>query len=343
MSATPLDQLRNHALATAVKEKARALGFDLVGVAPADPSRFRDYLRRWLDEGRHGEMDYLARRFDERVDPRNYLPGAKSVVCVAINYFSRLQPVPEAERHRHGRVARYALGRDYHEHIKTRLHDLADWIRAAAPGAQTRAGVDTAPVLEREMASRAGVGWVGKNTCIINRSAGSFLLLGQVLTTLDLPTDEPETDHCGTCTRCLDACPTGAITAPYELDATRCISYLTIEHRGPIDENLRRQMGDWVYGCDVCQDVCPHNRMPPEVIDPDLRPRLPTGTIDVERARRWTVEEYHDATRRSAMRRVKLPVFQRNAEIVWQNLQARDRHDKGSDEPIDRREGTAGR
>ncbi|MDB5295681.1 MAG: 4Fe-4S ferredoxin, iron-sulfur binding protein [Phycisphaerales bacterium] len=322
MPPTVVDRLRDHALASTVKAKARALGFDLVGVAPADPSRFRDYFRRWLDDGRHGEMAYLANRFDERVDPRAYLPGARSVVCVALNYYCELEPVPEADRRRHGRVARYALGQDYHEVIKKRLQTLADWLRETVPGTRTVCGVDTAPILEREMAARAGVGWVGKNTCVISREAGSFLLLGQVLTTLDLPPDEPDTDHCGTCTRCLDACPTGAITAPYELDATRCISYLTIEHRGEIAADLQRQMGDWVYGCDVCQEVCPHNRAPPAGTDPALRPRVPTGTIDVEAAKDWTTEAYHAATRHSAMRRVKLPQFQRNAAIAWRNLQA---------------------
>lgn len=317
---SPLAQLRDTTLARSIKSKAADLGFDLVGIAPADPSRYAEYFRKWLDEGRHGQMAYLADRFDERVDPRRYLPEAKSVVCVARNYFSTLTPVPEADRHRQGRIARYALGKDYHQHLKQKLYDLADWIRLTVPGCQTRCGVDTAPVLEREMAARCGIGWVGKNTCVINPGVGSFLLLGQVLTTLELPEDDPEPDHCGSCTRCIDACPTQAITGPYQLDARRCISYLTIEHGGPIEPDLQRQMGDWVFGCDICQDVCPHNRHPPETTDASLRPRLTTGTIDVEQARHWTIDAYHSATRHSAMRRVKLPQFQRNAEIAWNNL-----------------------
>jgi len=315
---TPVEQLRDAALASGIRARALELGFDLVGFAPADPSRFRDYFRRWLDEGRHGEMEYLAKRFEVRVDPRAYLPGARSAICLAINYYTDLQPVPDEQRSGQGRVARYALGEDYHVHLKDRLYELADWIRQAAPEAQTRASVDTAPVLERELAARAGIGWIGKNTCVIHPRVGSFILLGQILTTLELPADEPATDHCGTCTRCIDSCPTSAIR-PYEMDAARCISYLTIEHRGEIDPSLQRQIGDWVYGCDICQDVCPHNRMPPVAIHPSLRPRLPTGTIDVERASDWTLEEYHAATRRSAMRRVKLPQFQRNAKIVRVN------------------------
>lgn len=312
--------LQQSTLARAIREKVAELGFDLVGVAPADPSRFADYYRRWLAEGRHGQMEYLADRLAERVDPAVYLPEAKSVVCVARNYYSRLEPIPEHDRRRHGRIARYALGHDYHDHLKHLLYDLADWIRDTMPGAQTRCGVDTAPVMEREMAARAGIGWVGKNTCIIHPRVGSYLLLGQVLTTVELPADEPEPDHCGTCTRCIEACPTQAITAPYQLDARRCISYLTIEHTGEIDPELRSGMGEWVFGCDVCQDVCPHNRQPPETADAALRPRIPTGTIDVGKAMDWTLDEYHATTRHSAMRRVRLPLFQRNARIAWENL-----------------------
>lgn len=309
------------ALAEAVKRRALEMGFDLVGVTPADPTRYRDYFRHWLDAGRHGDMEYLARRFDERVDPRRYFPEAQSVICVAKNYYHRLDPVPEAERKHHGKVARYALGNDYHTLMKDMLHDLADFIRQARPLSKTKSSVDTAPILERELAARAGIGWVGKNTCVIHPRVGSFILLGQVLTSLDLPPDEPETDHCGTCTRCIDACPTQAITAPYQLDASRCISYLTIEHAGPIPDPFHQSIGEWVYGCDICQDVCPHNRNPPDTQDAALRPRLPTGTIDVNVVNGWSVEEYYSATRNSAMRRVKLPQFQRNAEIVRRNLE----------------------
>ena len=314
-----VESLTGSRLAQAVKQRARELGFDLVGVAPAAASQYRDYLRRWLDDGQAGEMRYLAGRFEERTDPGNYLPGAASVICVAMNYHVSLEP-PPADGSRRGRVARYALGDDYHEIIKSRLHALADWLREIAPAAQTRACVDTAPVMEKEVAARAGVGWVGKNTCMINAVAGSWLLLGEVITTLPLPPDAPATDHCGTCTRCIDACPTGAITAPYQLDARKCISYLTIEHRGDIVPELQALMRDWLYGCDVCQDVCPHNRRPPEAADPLLRPRFPSGTLDLDEVENWTDEKYRTALRGSAMKRAKLPVLQRNARIVAQNL-----------------------
>ena len=265
-------------------------------------------------------MEYLTRRFEERTDPAAYLPGARSVVCVAINYHVPLQPLLPDERARHGRVARYTLGDDYHELIKSRLHALADWMRELAPDAQTRACVDTAPVLERELAAGAGIGWVGKHTGVLNAAAGSWLLLGEIVTTLELPPDEPATDHCGTCTRCIDACPTAAITAPYQLDARRCISYLTIEHRDEIPPEFHAAIGDWLYGCDVCQDVCPHNRHAPAATDPALQPRFPTGSLDVREVLSWTDEEYRASLRGSAMKRVKLPVLKRNAEIVARNL-----------------------
>ena len=309
-----------HQLAGDIKRRARELGFDLVGIADASPSSYRDYLRNWLDDGQAGTMRYLAKRFEERTDPATYLPGARSVICVAMNYHAPLEPVPEHERAYHGRVARYALGIDYHEVIKTRLHALADWLREVVPDAITKSAVDTAPVMEKGLAARAGVGWQGKNTCPINENIGSWLLLGEIVTTLALPVDEPAVDRCGTCTRCLDACPTGAITAPYELDARRCISYLTIEHReGEIDPALAPKVGDWLYGCDICQDVCPWNGKAPATTDPVLAPRFPTGMLDLRQVLSWTSDEYRSALRHSAMKRVKLPVLQRNARVALRN------------------------
>jgi epoxyqueuosine reductase len=308
------------ALALGVKARARELGFDLVGIASAEPSARREYLRRWLDAGQHGSMGYLADRFTERTDPGTYLPGARSVICVAMNYFSPLQPVAEAPvspvSAANGKIARYALGDDYHELIKPRLHALADWLRQAAPGCDTKAAVDTAPVMEKELAARAGIGWMGKNTCIIHPRLGSWLFLGEVITTATLAVDEPITDHCGTCSRCIDACPTAAITAPYQLNASRCIAYLTIEHRGEIDASLKEKIGDWLFGCDICQDVCPHNRQPPATRAPELQPRFPAGTLDTDAIASWNIDEYRAALRGSAMKRVPLPILRRNAAIV---------------------------
>jgi epoxyqueuosine reductase len=288
----------------------------LVGITDAAPSAYRQYFRQWLDSPRAGDMDYLQRRFDQRVDPAVYLPGANSVICLATNYHVPLEPPPDSSA---ARVARYALGDDYHALIKARLHALADWIRAQSPQAQTRSCVDTAPVMEKELAARAGIGWMGRNTCLINPQLGSWLLLGEIITTLALPADDPGADRCGSCTRCIDACPTSAITAPYQLDARRCISYLTIEHRGDVAPELQNKIGNWIYGCDICQDVCPWNHRAPSSTDPALAPRFPSGTLDPRDVLTWRPADYQRALRHSAMKRVKLPVLQRNARIALAN------------------------
>ncbi|MGA3067040.1 MAG: tRNA epoxyqueuosine(34) reductase QueG [Tepidisphaeraceae bacterium] len=312
-----MDLSDTYQLAGQIKAKAAELGFDRAAVAPAEPSRYRDYFRQWLDDGQAGAMQYLAQRFDQRTDPKTYLPDAMSIICVAVNYHVPLQEPDPAEST--GRVARYALGDDYHEWIKQKLHTLADWLRQTAPHAQTRCCTDTAPVMEKELAARAGIGWIGKNTCVINDQIGSWLFLGEILTTLDLPHDDPAIDRCGTCRRCIDACPTQAITEPYRLDARRCISYLTIEHRGAIAPELSEKFGNWIYGCDICQDVCPWNRRAPAATDPHLQPRLQTGTLDLRRLLDWTDLEYQQKLRHSAMKRVKLPILKRNAAIALAN------------------------
>jgi len=304
--------------AAALKLRAKELGFDLVGIAPAQESKYRQYLRRWLEEGRAGEMGYLAARFEERANPAVYFPEARSVICVGLNYFTPLEPAAPGR----GRIARYALGDDYHEVIKHRLHELADWIRQASPQAQTRCSVDTAPVMEKELAAAAGMGWIGKNTCVINEKIGSWIFLGEVLTTLELQPDEPAIDRCGTCRRCIDACPTQAITEPYQLDARRCISYLTIEHRGEIGPQLADQVGGWIYGCDICQDVCPWNRDPPASMAPELKPRWADGSLDPAEVLGWSDQDYQNELRGSAMKRVKLPMLKRNARIVLEKGQA---------------------
>ena len=305
-------------LAAQIKQRGKALGFDLVGIAPAGPSQYQDYFRQWLAQGQGGTMEYLRRRVEERVDPAVYLPGARSVVCVAVNYFVPLESQEQGAAL--GKVARYALADDYHEVMKPKLHALADWIRQMSPGCETKAAVDTAPVMEKELAARAGVGWMGKNTCVINQEIGSWLLLGEIITTAELAQDAPATDHCGTCTRCIDACPTGAITDAYQLDARRCISYLTIEHRGEIEQELQQAVGEWVYGCDICQDVCPWNSKAEAAELRELQPRFAGGGLDVNEVMGWTAEQYQARLKGSAMKRVKLPVLQRNAAIVAKNL-----------------------
>ena len=207
--------------------------------------------------------------------------------------------------------------------LKNLLYDLADWLRTEWPEADTRCGTDTVPVLERELAARAGIGWVGKNTCVIHPDVGSWVLLGEVLTTIPLASDEPIADHCGSCTRCLEACPTQAIE-PYQIDPRKCISYLTIESRGNVPEELSGKMGDWLFGCDVCQDVCPWNQRLEPSDNPLVQPRVP-ATLDATAVADWTHEQYTQALRHTAMKRVKLPQWQANARRVIENAQVADR------------------
>ena len=226
-------------------------------IGPADPPERGSLFEAWLDAGLHGTMAYLERTREKRLDPRRVLPGARSVVACALGYFQG------SEVEGPGHVARYAWGEDYHAVMEPRLAALLAEIALVVPGATGRAYVDTGPLLERELAARAGLGWIGKNTLLLDPDLGSFLFVGIVLTTADLAPDGPLADRCGTCTRCLDTCPTGAFPRPYVLDATRCIAYLTIEHRGPIPEAQREGIGTLAFGCDVCQDVCPWNRRAP--------------------------------------------------------------------------------
>jgi epoxyqueuosine reductase len=264
-------------LAAEIKSFARrVLGFDLVGITTAEPLPGAAHLARWVDAGAHGEMAYMSTTAALRGDPGALLPGAESVVCVAMSYHTATD---EAQPERAGGraiVARYARRKDYHKVLKTRLTRLGRLIADRVPGARWRSAVDSAPVLEKELAQRAGLGWIGKNTCLINRTLGSELLLGELITTVPLPADDPESDHCGTCSACLSSCPTRAFPAPWRLDARLCISYLTIEHRGPLPQALLPALGGHLFGCDVCQAVCPWNRHAAPSCAPPLatRPHL---------------------------------------------------------------------
>ncbi len=243
-------------LAQRIKEHARSLGFDAVGIAPATPADGFEQFQHWLAQGYAGDMAYLSKHADARRDPASVLTTVRSVVMTALTYDATVSSSPD-----HGRIARYALGEDYHDVLRRMLDGLLAWIQEQVPGTLGRGVVDTAPLLERDFARRAGLGWFGKNTMLLNRKLGSWFFLGALLLDLDLPADAPfVADHCGTCTACLDACPTQAFPAAHVLDARRCISYLTIELRTGIPEDLRPAVGDWIFGCDVCQEVCPWNR-----------------------------------------------------------------------------------
>ena len=244
-----------HELAARVKARAMELGFDLVGIAPAVPAPGYPKFLDWLAAGYHAGMEYLSRRAPAYAHPNGVLEGTRSVLMLGINHAPQPSDGP-------ARVARYSLGeRDYHDVLRDKLAALCEWLRTERPGCRARGIVDTAPLLERDFARLAGLGWIGKNTLLINKRRGSWLFLAAVLTDVELEPDQPHaTSHCGTCTRCLDACPTDAFPEPGVLDARKCIAYWTIEHRGPIAPDMREGIGEWLFGCDVCQEVCPWNR-----------------------------------------------------------------------------------
>ncbi|MEX0654330.1 MAG: QueG-associated DUF1730 domain-containing protein [Phycisphaeraceae bacterium] len=354
-----------------VRDLADDLGFALCGIAPAAPTAHGDFVRQWLAEHKHGEMHYLATNLDVRLDPRELLPDARAVIVVADFYpadppsaiNNQKSEIPKA------RIARYAWADDYHKLIKKRLHRFADALREQHPDAAFRCTVDTAPLLEREHAARAGLGWTGKHTLLIHPRFGSYMLLGAIVTTLDLAATPasashapggvgvrdssislPSVDHCGTCTRCIDACPTHCIADPAQmqghrtLDATRCISYLTLEHRSLIDASLHAPMGDWLAGCDVCQQVCPYNQPIETVttyqqseirnqksglslpIHPRYTPRpdLAAG-LDLLDVLNWTAADRQHVFQGSALKRMKLEMVKRNALIAAGNaLMERD-------------------
>jgi epoxyqueuosine reductase len=298
---------------------ARQAGFDRAGIAALAPSEHGAALSEWLDRGDQAGMEYMRRRLEARLEPARILPGARSAVCVALQYHP-LDGADEPDGDLWPRVARYARGRDYHDLMIERLRLLAARIEEAYPGTAWRPYVDTGPVLERELAARAGLGAVGKNTNLLHPEAGSWFLLGELFLTLELTPDAPQADLCGSCTRCLEACPTGALPAPYRLDSRRCISYWTIEHRGDLPLEVREMVGDWVFGCDVCQEVCPLNEAPPPTAHDDLR--LPSARAELDLAALLTIsrEEYVERFRGSPMKRAKRHGLQRNAAVAMGNL-----------------------
>ncbi len=329
-------------LAERAKALALAVGFDRAGVARLEPTSESRFLRQWLARGYHGEMAWMERRLDARVDPRLVFEGARSALVVGLVYEP---PERGAAAPGRGGVARYAGGDDYHDVMGERLRAVAAGLEALAQRAvQTRPYVDTGPVLERVLGAQAGLGWIGKNTCLIEPGLGSWFFLGVLLTDLDLPAERREPDHCGSCRACLDACPTDAFPEPYVLDATRCLSYTTIELRGAIPEPLRAAQGDWVFGCDVCQEVCPWNQRRGRERPPDrtgLRARLAARPEWVRPELAWILgldeSAWRAATRRSALRRAKRRGLLRNALVAAGNsgdrslLPAVRRHAEGPD------------
>ena len=307
----------------AVIDYALGLGFHQVGIAavttPPDPAEAAavGHLQGWLAQGHQATMDWMAA--PRRQDLRQVLPGVRSLIALALNYYTPHRHSPEPH---HGKISRYAWGRDYHRVLHKRLKALADWLTAADPAIQVRYYADTGPVQDKFWAQQAGLGWIAKNGNLITRQYGSWVFLGELVTTLELAPDPPHTAHCGTCTRCLEACPTGAITQPYVVDANRCIAYHTIENRADsLPEAIATRLDNWVAGCDICQDVCPWNQrfaQPTTVADFEPYPGNIAPSLDDLAT--LSEEEWNERFRASALRRIKPAMWRRNAQAARQNL-----------------------
>ena len=307
------------ALARDIKQWSRELGFQQTGIADCDLSAAEPRLLAWLKKGWHGDMDYMARHGTARSRPPALVPGTLRVISARMDYLPQNARAVEAVLAEPERacIARYALGRDYHKLLRHRLQQLADRITAAIGEFQYRVFTDSAPVMEVELAVKAGIGWRGKHTLLLNREAGSYFFLGDIYTDLPLPVsvEGPQSDHCGTCKKCIDVCPTQAIVAPYQLDARRCISYLTIEHKGSIPEALRPLIGNRVYGCDDCQMVCPWNRFAQVSSEPDFAVRHGLDNATLVELFAWSETEFNDKLAGSAIRRIGYERWLRNLAV----------------------------
>ncbi|HEU4813660.1 MAG TPA: tRNA epoxyqueuosine(34) reductase QueG [Xanthomonadaceae bacterium] len=307
-------------LARRIKALARESGFQRCGISGIELGEDEAHLRDWLANGLYGSMDWMARHGERRARPAELVPGTLRVLSVGLDYgqdeASAWANLADGER---AYVARYALGRDYHKLMRQRLQRLADRVAAEIGPFGHRVFVDSAPVLERALARNSGLGWIGKHTCLVDKDGGSWFFLGEIYLDLPLPVDAPAAMHCGTCVRCIDVCPTGAITAPHRLDARRCISYLTIEHEGSIDPELRPLMGNRIFGCDDCQLVCPWNKFAKRTDEPDFRARNALDTASLADLFAWTEDEFLARTEGSAIRRSGHARWLRNIAIALGN------------------------
>jgi epoxyqueuosine reductase len=309
------------ALADQIKEWGRELGFQQVGITGVELTEDEAQLRDWLAQGQHGDMAYMAQHGDKRTRPNELLPGTLRVISVRMDYGTdddeaAWNTLNDGER---AYVARYALGRDYHKVMRGRLQKLSDRIEAKIGEFGYRVFVDSAPVLERALARNAGLGWIGKNTCLINKDAGSWFFLGEIYIDLPLPVDVPASAHCGTCMRCIDICPTKAIIAPNRVDARRCISYLTIEMKGSIPEEFRSAIGNRIFGCDDCQLVCPWNKFAKRFDEPDFRVRNDLDNATLVDLFAWTEEQFLQRSEGSAIRRSGYESWLRNIAVALGN------------------------
>jgi epoxyqueuosine reductase len=305
-------------LTRALKAEARRLGFDGCGISQAqrlDPEAER--LEQWLLQGRQGSMHWMEGHFEKRVDPRLLVDGARSVVSVLHNYHPAVEPATGPE---FGRISQYAWGDDYHDVLKERLAGLFDWLDRETGGAGGRVFVDSAPVMDKAWAQRSGLGWIGKHTNLISPTLGSYFFIGEMIVDVPLDADSAAVDHCGSCTRCIDACPTDAIDAPYQLDAQRCIAYLTIEHRADdIDQALASQIGNWIFGCDICQEVCPWNKFSRPTAEERYAPRPGMADTSIQDWEELDLEAFRLRFRRNPVKRTKFEGFRRNIRMAALN------------------------
>lgn len=317
-SATPIDL---HALAAQVRALSRQLGFQRCGITGVELGQDQEHLRSWLAEGLYGSMDWMARHADMRSRPAELIPGTLRVISVGLDYGRNDSDAAWATLANGERayVARYALGRDYHKLMRKRLQTLARRLQEQVGPMGHQVFVDSAPVLERALARNAGLGWIGKHTCLIDRHGGSWFFLGEIYVDIPLPVDTPASAHCGSCVRCIDVCPTQAIVAPHRLDARRCIAYLTIEHEGPIPIELRKPIGNRIFGCDDCQLVCPWNKFARRTDEPDFRARNDLDVATLPQLFAWDEAEFLSRTEGSPIRRSGHQRWLRNIAVALGN------------------------
>lgn len=305
--------LRSHEYAQFIKREAKALGFLSCGIAKAGfLEEEAPKLEEWLRQGRHGQMKYMENHFDKRLDPTKLVPGAKSVITLLFNYYSEEKQQDASAP----KISQYAYGEDYHHVIKQKLRQLLERLRDNIGAIEGRVFVDSAPVMDKAWAQKAGLGWVGKNTNLIAKSTGSFFFIAEIILDLDLPADLPVADHCGSCTACIDACPTDALTAPYEIDGSKCISYATIELKEAIPTHFQGKMDGWMFGCDVCQDVCPWNRFARPSEEPAFRPSAELLEMNQRDWEELTEETFRRVFKKSAVKRTKFQGLQRNIRFL---------------------------
>ena len=301
-----------------IKTKALELGFSKVGIAKAEMLGAEgEHLQTWLNRGYHASMQWMEKSLEKRIDPRKIVPNAQSVISVAINYYSSGERSNEANK---GKISRYAWGDDYHIHVTKRIETLAQCIKQLLPESENRYYVDTGPMMDKVWAARSGLGWQGKHTNLITKEYGSWVFLGEIITTEKLEYDSPIEDFCGTCTACIDACPTYAIREPYIVDSNRCISYLTIEHRGDIAESLGKKFDQWIYGCDICQDVCPWNKFQQPTEQHEFEPRIENINPLLHELQDISQEEFSKRFKDSPIKRTKREGIIRNASVVLNSV-----------------------